>query len=151
MSVVCQRHLYICRESSTNQLLFMQNKPNFGKAKMNINVFPTRDYENIANWTLGENKPNSKPIQTQSNPISSKAKMSVNIYYTEDYENKWLRRVRNNKPNTNPNKAKFRTLFPLTARPVRKKMLSSNGARDYNGIFSLMSYFQRTPIERSWK
>jgi len=39
----------------------------------------TVDYENIANWTLGENKPNSKPIkpntnpkQTQSNPIFSK-------------------------------------------------------------------------------
>jgi len=88
---------------------------------MNVKSYNTTDYENIANWTLGQNKPNSKPIQTQSNPISSKAKMSVNIYYTEDYENKCLQRVRKNKPNTNPNKANFRTLFPLTARPVRKK------------------------------
>ncbi|MFB0553971.1 MAG: hypothetical protein ACETWQ_11745 [Phycisphaerae bacterium] len=69
---------------------------------MNVKSYNTTDYENIANWTLGENKPNSNPIQTQSNPISSKAKMSVNIYCTEDYENKWLRRVRKNKPNTNP-------------------------------------------------
>jgi len=29
--------LYICRESSTNQHFFMQNKPNLGKAKMNNN------------------------------------------------------------------------------------------------------------------
>ncbi len=29
---------------------------------MNVNPYNTKDYENIANWTLGENKPNSKPI-----------------------------------------------------------------------------------------
>ncbi len=29
--------LYICRESSTNQLLFMQNKPNLRKSQMNLN------------------------------------------------------------------------------------------------------------------
>jgi len=43
----------------------MQNKPNFRKSQMNINFYLTMDYENITNWTLGENKPNSKPIQTQ--------------------------------------------------------------------------------------
>jgi len=103
---------------------------------MNVSPYNTKDYENIANWTLGQNKPNSKPIQTQSNPILSAVgglQMSVNIYCTEDYENKWLRRVRKNKPNTNPIQtqskpvlsavewAKFRTLFPLTARPLEKK------------------------------
>ena len=29
---------------------------------MNVSPLITVDYENIANWTLGENKPNSKPI-----------------------------------------------------------------------------------------
>ncbi|HUU15662.1 MAG TPA: hypothetical protein VMW72_00815 [Sedimentisphaerales bacterium] len=29
---------------------------------MNINLLITKDYENIANWTLGQNKPNSNPI-----------------------------------------------------------------------------------------
>ena len=62
----------------------MQNKANFRKSQMNVNTAITKDYENIANWTLGENKPNSKPIkanqtqnkpktkpkQTQTNPIS---------------------------------------------------------------------------------
>ena len=61
--------LYICRERSTNQLLFMQNKPNFRKSQMNVSIFTQMHYENLSDWTLGENKPNSKPIQTQSNPI----------------------------------------------------------------------------------
>ncbi len=46
----------------------MQNKPNLRKAEMNARSLITVDYENIANWTLGENKPNSNPIQAQTNP-----------------------------------------------------------------------------------
>ena len=49
--------------------LFMQNKPNFQKSQMNATSLVAMAYENIANWTLGENKPNSNPIkakQTQS-------------------------------------------------------------------------------------
>jgi len=66
----------------------MQNKPNFQKSQVNVTSFITKDYENIANWTLGENKPNTNPIkantkpnkankmpkQTQSNPISKAKK-----------------------------------------------------------------------------
>jgi len=62
------RH-YICRESSTNQLLFMQNKPNFLKSQMNVNILVTMDYENICDWTIGQNKPN----QTQSKLVLSAA------------------------------------------------------------------------------
>ena len=54
--------------------LFMQNKPNLLDAQMNVTSVITVDYENIATWKLCENKPNSKPIQTQSNPISEKPK-----------------------------------------------------------------------------
>ena len=36
----------------------MQNKPNLLDAQMNVNIFSTKDYENISDWTLGENKPN---------------------------------------------------------------------------------------------
>jgi hypothetical protein len=43
--------------------LFMQNKPNFRKSQMNLNSLLTMAYENIANWTLGESKPNSNPIK----------------------------------------------------------------------------------------
>jgi len=49
---------YNCRESSTNQAYFLQNKPNFRKSQMNVNLYITTDYENKSNWTLGENKPN---------------------------------------------------------------------------------------------
>ncbi|HUU18813.1 MAG TPA: hypothetical protein VMW72_16805 [Sedimentisphaerales bacterium] len=30
---------------------------------MNVNSLITTDYENISDWTLGQNKPNSKPIK----------------------------------------------------------------------------------------
>ncbi|HUU16076.1 MAG TPA: hypothetical protein VMW72_02910 [Sedimentisphaerales bacterium] len=30
---------------------------------MNVNSLITMDYENISNWTLGQNKPNSNPIK----------------------------------------------------------------------------------------
>ncbi len=72
---------------------FLTNKANFPDDQMNVSSFLTKEYENISNWTLGENKPNTKPnkanfpraqddirhptynirntnpIQSQSNPI----------------------------------------------------------------------------------
>jgi len=78
--------------------LFMQNKANFRKAKMNVTSLITVDYENIANWTLGENKPNSNPIK----PNLRKAKMNVNSLITKDYRKKDDFAVRKNKPNSNP-------------------------------------------------
>ncbi len=36
---------------------------------MNVTSLITVDYENKSDWTLGENKPKTNPIQTQSNPI----------------------------------------------------------------------------------
>ncbi len=91
-------HLYICREPSTNQLLFMQNKPNFRKSQMSANLYDTTDYENKSNWTLGENKPNSNPIK----PNFQKAQMNINSLITKDYRKKDEFTVRKNKPNSNP-------------------------------------------------
>ena len=54
--------------------LFMQNKPNFLDALMNVTSFYTVDYENKSNWKLGENKPNTKPIKPNTNPIPEKPK-----------------------------------------------------------------------------
>ena len=73
----------------------MQNKPNFRKAKMSANAFSQMDYENIANWTLGQNKPNSNPIK----PNLRKAKMNVNLTLTKDYRKNDDFTVRINKPN----------------------------------------------------
>jgi len=50
---------------------FMQNKPNFQKAQMNVSDYITREYEKEDTWWSGKNKPNSNPIQTQSNPIKA--------------------------------------------------------------------------------
>jgi len=47
----------------------MQNKPNFRKAQTNASYFLAKDYENKRDWTLGENKPKTNPIQTQTKPI----------------------------------------------------------------------------------
>ncbi len=73
----------------------MQNKPNFQKSQMNASSVLTTDYENIANWTLGQNKPNSNPIK----PNLRKAKMNVNSLITKDYRKKDDFSVRINKPN----------------------------------------------------
>ncbi len=62
---------------------------------MNANVFITTDYENISDWTLGQNKPNSNPIK----PNLRKAKMNVNSLITKDYRKKADFVVRINKPN----------------------------------------------------
>ncbi len=55
---------------STNYDLFMQNKANLPDDQMNVNKVLTKDYENIANCKLCENKPK----QSQSKPISKAKK-----------------------------------------------------------------------------
>jgi len=122
------RH-YICRDSSTNQLLFMQNKPNFKYAQINVNSCMKSKYVKLDTWLSGKNKANSNPIKpncrkgkidakcvltkdyrkkddfvvrinkANSNPISVKPKMNVNLYVIEDYENETSFRLQKNKPN----------------------------------------------------
>jgi hypothetical protein len=65
---------------------------------MEINACVKREYENISNWTLGENKPNSNPIKANWR----KAKMNVNSLITKDYRKKDDFAVRKNKAKTNP-------------------------------------------------
>ncbi|GAG37735.1 unnamed protein product, partial [marine sediment metagenome] len=76
--------LYTCKESSTNQLLFMQNKPNVKDAQINVNSYMKSKYEKLDTWLSGKNKPNSNPIK----PNLQKAKMNVNLYVIEDYRKK---------------------------------------------------------------
>jgi len=65
---------------------------------MNVSILSKMDYENKSNWTLGENKPNSNPI----NPNFRKAQMNVNSFTTKDYRKYDTFAVRKNKPNTKP-------------------------------------------------
>ena len=62
------RAKYTIRDKSTkdyvrNYKRNMQNKPNFQKSQMNVNIYNTRNYERKRNWTLGENKPNQIQFQ----------------------------------------------------------------------------------------
>ncbi|MGB2806892.1 MAG: hypothetical protein WBC22_04085 [Sedimentisphaerales bacterium] len=57
--------------------LFMQNKANFRKVKLNVNKVLTRDYEQKDTWSIGKTKPikaNSKPIKANSKPIKANSK-----------------------------------------------------------------------------
>ena len=60
-------HLHIENQSIKNNL-FMENKPNFRNAQMNVNTVITKDYEDFRLRRRLENKPNSNPIQNQSKP-----------------------------------------------------------------------------------
>jgi len=88
------RH-YICRELSTNQLLFMQNKPNLLDAQMNVNIYYTKVYKNETAFRRGKNKPNSNPIKANLKRVQ----MNINLYVIEDYRKKDDFTVRINKPN----------------------------------------------------
>ncbi len=90
--------LYTCRDASTNHPFLCKTNPILsavGGLQMNVKSYNTTAYENIANWTIGENKPNSNPIK----PNLRKAKMNVNLYVIEDYRKKDDFVVRINKPN----------------------------------------------------
>jgi len=95
------RHLYICRETSTNQLILCKTNPILsavGGLQMNVSIFLQMAYENKSNWTLGENKPNSNPIK----PNLKRAQMNVSSLITKDYRKKDDFAVRKNKPNSKP-------------------------------------------------
>ncbi len=111
--------LYICRESSTNQLLFMQNKPNVKDAQINVNSYIKSKYEKLDTWLSGKNKPNSNPIK----PNLQKAKMNVNLYVIEDYRKKDDFIVRINKPNFRNGQNERKLNFN---KGLQKKRLFSN-------------------------
>ena len=76
----------------------MQNKANFKKSQVNVNLYNITDYEEKSDWTPGENKPNSNPNKANFR----KAKMNVNLTLTKDYRKNDDFAVRKNKPNSNP-------------------------------------------------
>jgi len=78
--------LYNCRETITDVMdslqisSFMQNKPNFLDALMSVSTVITGEYENIANFKLGENKPNTNPIKANTKPIKANTKPKQTQY-----------------------------------------------------------------------
>jgi len=90
---------------------FMQNKPNFLNAQMNLTSVITKDYQN----THLLEHPKTNPIQSQykanTNPIPEKPKMNVTSILTKDYENETAFGLYQNKPKTNPIKPNFPPIF----------------------------------------
>ncbi len=80
----------------------MQNKPNFQKAKMNVNIYNTTDYENIWQRRVRKNKPNSNPIK----PNLQKAQMNISYVKTTNYEQKTMNYA-NNKQTQFPKRPKW--------------------------------------------
>ncbi len=64
-----------------NYQRIMQNKPNFGKAQMNVNIYYIKDYQIFIPLAGQKNKPNSNPIK----PNFQKAKMNIYSFTTKDY------------------------------------------------------------------
>ena len=62
---------------------------------MNVSSFSQKDYVNISDWTLGENKPNTNP----NKPNCRKSKIDAKCVFTKDYRKKDDFVVRINKPN----------------------------------------------------
>jgi len=76
---------------------FMQNKPNFKDAQMNVSSLITMNYKNFIPLAVQKNKPNSNPIKANF----KRAKMNANVFIIKDYRKKDDFSVRKNKPNFN--------------------------------------------------
>jgi len=78
---ICLRRKASCGEFRISDFnhsgCFMQNKPNSRKARMNLNFYLTKDYENVRLRRRGKNKAKTNPTcrgvasgEAGSNPIS---------------------------------------------------------------------------------
>jgi len=85
----------------------MQNKPNVRKAKMNINTYYTKAYNNKTAFRRVKNKPNSNPIKANL----KRAKMNANDFITKDYRKIDDFLVRINKPNSRNGKNEYKRFF----------------------------------------
>ncbi|MGB2807139.1 MAG: hypothetical protein WBC22_05340 [Sedimentisphaerales bacterium] len=67
--------LYNCKDTFTDVMktlqnnLFMQNKANFRKVKLNVNKVLTRGYDQMDTWSSGKKQSQTNPKRTQSNPM----------------------------------------------------------------------------------
>jgi hypothetical protein len=65
------------KEQVRKNNLFMQNKANFKKVKLNVTKVLTKDYDQMDTWSIRKTKPiqsQLKPIQSQLKPIQSQLK-----------------------------------------------------------------------------
>jgi hypothetical protein len=101
--------------------LFMQNKANFRKSQVNVNLYNTTDYENKSDWTLGENEPKTNPIKANL----KRAQMNVNSLITKDYRKKDDFAVKKNKPNSKPICQRVKLMQSVYLQRIMKKNADS--------------------------
>ena len=51
--------------------LFMQNKANFQKVKLNVSKVLTKDYDQLDTWSIRKNEPKTNPNEPKTNPIKA--------------------------------------------------------------------------------
>ena len=79
--------LYNCRETFTDVMsalqihLFMQNKANFRKVKLNVNNVLTKDYDQMDTWSIRK----TKPIQSQFKPNQSQFIVSYIVLFSNRF------------------------------------------------------------------
>ncbi|MHC4808155.1 MAG: hypothetical protein ACYTBX_18135, partial [Planctomycetota bacterium] len=104
---------------------------------MNVNLYNTTDYENKSNWTPGENKPNSNPIQSQTKPIAERVKLMQSLY---------LQRIMKingcgESGETNPNKANLKNRSQKSEDRVRSSILCPPSSVRGTSLLARGSFF----------
>jgi len=96
------RHLSTIVENIRQISLFLQNKPNFKYAQINLNSFITSKYVKLDNWLNWKTKPIQTQFKAKTNPIAKSPKMNVKPCNIMKYK-KFLRLLdQKNKANSNP-------------------------------------------------
>ncbi len=89
-----EKLLYNCRETSTyiesslQNKLFMQNKANFQKVKLNVNNVLTKDYDQLDTWSIRKNEPKTNPNEPKTNPIKANKMPKQTQYKPKQTQNK---------------------------------------------------------------
>jgi len=149
-SVVCLLSSFLCLCSSTTvkdslQIgPFMQNKPNFQDAQMNVNIYYTKAYKNETAFRRGKNKPNSNPIK----PNLRKPKMNVNLTLTKDYRKKDDFAVRINKPNFRNGQNERKLNFNKGLKKKRLFSSPKNKPKQTQPVVSLSNPFQTQRLSK---
>jgi hypothetical protein len=99
------------------------------------------DYENIANWTLSENKPNSKPIKPKTKPIAERAKLMQSVYLQRIMKNNADRGYEKTKPKQTQNKPN------LSRRSLWRSRIKPNFNR---GTCAAQTFLTETLVRRSF-
>ncbi len=119
----------------------MQNKPNLLDDQMNVNKVLTRDYENIANSKLCENKPNTKP--NKANLLD--AQMNVSSFLTKEYENKSNWALGENKANSNPIQTQLIQRPKLMQSVYLQRIMKNNADMGYEKTKPIQTQFPKGP------